>query len=160
MFELYVVFAKEVKPESCDSKSNSSSNSSLASNSSSNNNRGKYIYKNKLITAEVGITEHVENDECKFAIWTSGRNSAGPSAPGIASAVQENRIVLKCQSLETKLLWVKKMREVIQESYFSSRLSTLNLTKKPTESRQKDMGFANSVKNSSTGRKTSYRSSG
>ncbi|XP_042899532.1 kalirin isoform X2 [Parasteatoda tepidariorum] len=96
LFELYLLFSKEVKDS---------------------NGKAKYIYKNKLLTSEVGITEHVEGDECKFAVWT-GR------AP-----LAENKIVLKASSLETKQSWVKKLREVIQETYFSSALSTLNLSK-------------------------------
>lgn len=39
------------------------------------------------------------------------------------------RIVLRATSLETKHTWVKKLREVIQETYFSS--ATLNLVKSP-----------------------------
>lgn len=38
-----------------------------------------------LQTAELGVTEHIEGDECKFAVWTgSGRS---PTA--------ENKVVLK-----------------------------------------------------------------
>ncbi|KFM67263.1 Triple functional domain protein, partial [Stegodyphus mimosarum] len=96
LFELYLLFSKEVKDS---------------------NGKAKYIYKTKLLTSEVGITEHVEGDECKFAVWT-GR------AP-----LAENKIILKATSLETKQSWVKKLREVIQETYFSSALSTLNLSK-------------------------------
>ena len=36
---------------------------------------------------------------------------------------------MKSQTVDTKLIWIKKLRELIQENtYFSSRLSTLNLT--------------------------------
>lgn len=59
------------------------------------------------MTSELGVTEHIEGDECKFAIWT-GR------APMV-----DFRIVLKANSLETKQSWVKRLREVIQETYFS-----------------------------------------
>lgn len=100
LFELYLLFSKEVKDS---------------------NGKAKYVYKTKLLTSEIGITEHVEGDECKFAVWT-GR------AP-----LAENKIILKAASLETKQTWVKKLREVIQETYFSSALSTLNLTKCPTK---------------------------
>ncbi|XP_055949371.1 triple functional domain protein-like isoform X1 [Argiope bruennichi] len=96
LFELYLLFSKEVKDS---------------------NGKAKYIYKTKLLTSEIGITEHVEGDECKFAVWT-GR------AP-----LAENKIILKATSLENKQSWVKKLREVIQETYFSSALSTLNLSK-------------------------------
>lgn len=80
LFELYLVFAKEVKDT---------------------NGKSKYIYKSKLLvsfllkndafltlfyylqTADMGITEHIEGDECKFAAWT-GR-----------TPVVENKMILK-----------------------------------------------------------------
>lgn len=68
-------------------------------------------------SSELGITEHIEGDECKFAVWT-GR------AP-----IFDYRLVLRANSIETKQTWVRKLREVIQETYFSS--STLNLMKSP-----------------------------
>ncbi|XP_022244114.1 triple functional domain protein-like isoform X1 [Limulus polyphemus] len=100
LFELYLLFSKEVKDS---------------------NGKAKYLYKQKLLTSEIGITEHVEGDECKFAVWT-GR------AP-----LAEYKIVLKAASLDTKQTWVKKLREVIQETYFSSALTTLNLPKSPVK---------------------------
>ncbi|KAF4519123.1 hypothetical protein B566_EDAN007396 [Ephemera danica] len=75
LFELYLLFSKEVKDS---------------------NGRAKYIYKHKIMTSEAGVTEHIEGDECKFAVWT-GR------AP-----MSDYRIVLK------------KLREVIQETFFGS----------------------------------------
>ncbi|XP_046675322.1 triple functional domain protein isoform X5 [Homalodisca vitripennis] len=99
LFELYLVFSKEVKDSS---------------------GKAKYIYKNKLMTSELGVTEHIEGDECKFAVWT-GR------AP-----ISDFRIVLKASSLDSKQHWVKKLREVIQETYFSSALP-LSLPKSPAK---------------------------
>lgn len=60
------------------------------------------------MTSELGVTEHIEGDECKFAVWT-----------GRAPMMSDFRIVLKANSLETKQTWVKRLREVIQETYFS-----------------------------------------
>lgn len=68
------------------------------------------------------MTEHIEGDECKLAVWT-GR------AP-----ISDYRIVLKASNLETKQMWVKKLREVIQETYFSSALP-LSLPKSPAKSK-------------------------
>uniref|UniRef100_A0A224XHF4 Putative guanine nucleotide exchange factor for rho and rac gtpase n=1 Tax=Panstrongylus lignarius TaxID=156445 RepID=A0A224XHF4_9HEMI len=99
LFELYLVFSKEVKDSA---------------------GKAKYIYKNKLMTSELGVTEHIEGDECKFAVWT-GR------AP-----ISDYRIVLKASSLESKQAWVKKLREVIQETYFSTALP-LSLPKSPAK---------------------------
>ncbi|KAM9305737.1 kalirin [Gastrophryne carolinensis] len=82
LFEISLVFSKEIK----DSASHT-----------------KYVYKNKLLTSELGVTEHVEGDPCKFALW-SGRT---PSS--------DNRTVLKASSLEVKQEWIKRIREVIQE---------------------------------------------
>jgi hypothetical protein len=62
-----------------------------------------------LQTSEAGVTEHIEGDECKFAVWT-----------GRAPMMSDQRIVLKASSLEAKQSWVKKLREVIQETFFGS----------------------------------------
>ena len=70
--------------------------------------------------ADFGVTEHIEGDECKFAIWT-----------GRAPMLSDYRIVLKANSLETKQMWVKKLREVIQETYFSG--SSFSLLKSPAK---------------------------
>uniref|UniRef100_A0A8C2J141 non-specific serine/threonine protein kinase n=1 Tax=Cyprinus carpio TaxID=7962 RepID=A0A8C2J141_CYPCA len=63
LFEISLVFSKEIKDSA---------------------GRSKYIYKNKLLTSELGVTEHVEGDPCKFALWV-GRT---PSS--------DNKTVLKC----------------------------------------------------------------
>lgn len=68
------------------------------------------------MTSELGVTEHIEGDECKFAVWT-GR------AP-----TSDTRVVLRANSLEAKQLWVKRLREVIQETYFS-----LSMPKSPAK---------------------------
>ncbi|CAH2283569.1 triple functional domain isoform X1 [Pelobates cultripes] len=82
LFEMSLVFSKEVKDSS---------------------GRSKYIYKSKLFTSELGVTEHVEGDPCKFALWV-GRT---PSS--------DNKIVLKGSSIENKQDWIKHIREVIQD---------------------------------------------
>uniref|UniRef100_A0A8C9WDS0 non-specific serine/threonine protein kinase n=1 Tax=Scleropages formosus TaxID=113540 RepID=A0A8C9WDS0_SCLFO len=82
LFEISLVFSKEIKDSA---------------------GRTKYVYKNKLLTSELGVTEHIEGDPCKFALW-SGRT---PSS--------DNKTVLKASSIEVKQEWVKNIREVIQE---------------------------------------------
>ncbi|XP_044192455.1 triple functional domain protein isoform X2 [Thunnus albacares] len=92
LFEMSLVFSKEVKDS---------------------NGRSKYIYKSKLFTSELGVTEHVEGDACKFALWV-GR-----------TPTSDNKIVLKlsqgskhgamASSIENKQDWIKHIREVIQE---------------------------------------------
>ncbi|XP_039965934.1 triple functional domain protein [Bactrocera tryoni] len=99
LFELYLLFAKEVKD----------SNGSV-----------KYQFKSKLMTTDMGITEHIEGDETKFAVWT-----------GRSPMLSDCRIVLKANSLETKQVWVKKMREVMQETCFSG--TSLTLPKSPAK---------------------------
>lgn len=68
------------------------------------------------MTSELGVTEHIEGDECKFAVWT-GR------AP-----TSDTRVVLRANSMDAKQLWVKRLREVIQETYFS-----LSMPKSPAK---------------------------
>ncbi|XP_037119268.1 triple functional domain protein-like isoform X3 [Syngnathus acus] len=92
LFEMSLVFSKEVKDS---------------------NGRSKYIYKSKLFTSELGVTEHVEGDPCKFALWL-GR-----------TPTSDNKIVLKlsqgskhgamASNIENKQDWIKHIREVIQE---------------------------------------------
>ncbi|XP_068092702.1 triple functional domain protein isoform X2 [Hyperolius riggenbachi] len=82
LFEMSLVFSKEVKDSS---------------------GRNKYIYKMKLFTSELGVTEHVEGDPCKFALWI-GR-----------TPTSDNKIVLKGSSIENKQDWIKNIREVIQD---------------------------------------------
>uniref|UniRef100_A0A4W3IC27 Rho guanine nucleotide exchange factor 25 n=1 Tax=Callorhinchus milii TaxID=7868 RepID=A0A4W3IC27_CALMI len=62
LFEMSLIFSKEIKDS---------------------NGRSKYIYKHKLLTSELGVTEHVEGDHCKFALWV-GR-----------TPTSDNKIVLK-----------------------------------------------------------------
>ncbi|XP_036964948.1 kalirin isoform X1 [Acanthopagrus latus] len=82
LFEFSLVFSKEIKDSA---------------------GRTKYQYKNKLLTSELGVTEHIEGDPCKFALW-AGRT---PSS--------DNKTVLKASSMEAKQEWIKNIREVIQE---------------------------------------------
>ncbi|XP_041924915.1 kalirin isoform X2 [Alosa sapidissima] len=82
LFEISLVFSKEIKDSA---------------------GRTKYLYKNKLLTSELGVTEHIEGDPCKFALW-AGRT---PSS--------DNKTVLKASSIEAKQEWIKNIREVIQE---------------------------------------------
>ncbi|XP_029691129.1 kalirin isoform X2 [Takifugu rubripes] len=82
LFEFSLVFSKEIKDSA---------------------GRTKYQYKNRLLTSELGVTEHIEGDPCKFALW-AGRT---PSS--------DNKTVLKATSMEAKQEWIKNIREVIQE---------------------------------------------
>lgn len=96
LFELYLLFAKEIGVN-------------------------RYQFKQKLMTSELGVTEHIEGDECKFAVWT-----------GRAPMLSDYRIILKANTLDAKQVWVKKLREVIQETYFSG--ASLTLPKSPAKS--------------------------
>ncbi|XP_045553977.1 LOW QUALITY PROTEIN: kalirin [Salmo salar] len=82
LFELSLVFSKEIKDSS---------------------GRTKYLYKSRLRTSELGVTEHIEGDPCKFALWV-GR-----------TPTSDNKTVLKASSLELKQEWVRSVRQVIQE---------------------------------------------
>ncbi|XP_068751668.1 kalirin-like isoform X6 [Montipora capricornis] len=68
----------------------------------------KYLYKNKIKTPELGVTEHVAEDSCKFAVWTGKPPQS------------EDKRIIKARSLETKQLWVKELREVIQQFQFGT----------------------------------------
>jgi len=92
LFELYLVFSKEVKDS---------------------NGKAKYLYKMKMLTSDIGITEHVEGDECKFAVWTGHYN--GKNQPA-----SESKVILKANTVDVKLLWIRRMRQLIQDTYFGS----------------------------------------
>nr|XP_032526411.1 triple functional domain protein isoform X1 [Danaus plexippus plexippus] len=90
LFDLHLLLAKEVKDT---------------------HGKAKYIYKTKFMTSELGVTEHIEGDDCKFSVWT-----------GREPMASDCRIVLKAPSLDVKQTWVRRLREVIQETYFSAAL--------------------------------------
>lgn len=144
LFELYIIFAKETKPDLSqvnNSTSNGGGNSGANGNNvtgasnnlaiSSNPNRVRYIYKNRYLLAEIGLAETVEGDDCKFAIWSNGASTRGLN-------VQENKIIMKASTPEVKNLWIKKLKEAIQESYFTSKISTMNITKSTEPSHDKN----------------------
>uniref|UniRef100_A0A8C2IST8 non-specific serine/threonine protein kinase n=1 Tax=Cyprinus carpio TaxID=7962 RepID=A0A8C2IST8_CYPCA len=89
LFEMSLIFSKEVKDS---------------------NGRSKYIYKSKLFTSELGVTEHVEGDPCKFALWV-GR-----------TPTSDNKIVLKVTLSFTLSRSIEKHGTVLLQ------LSTLHLS--------------------------------
>ncbi|KAI9551891.1 hypothetical protein GHT06_022227 [Daphnia sinensis] len=101
LFELHLIFAKEVK----DSQGKS-----------------KYVFKQRLFVSDVGVNEINEGggDECKFVIWSSR-----------SSSLPDGKIILKANSSEVKNAWVRKMKEVVQESYLNSALPLSNVTLEP-----------------------------
>uniref|UniRef100_A0A8C5AER4 non-specific serine/threonine protein kinase n=1 Tax=Gadus morhua TaxID=8049 RepID=A0A8C5AER4_GADMO len=82
LFEMCLIFSKEIRDSA---------------------GRTKYQFKQKLQTSELGVTEHIEGDPLKLALW-AGRT---PSS--------DNKIVLKASSVEVKQEWIKSVREVIQD---------------------------------------------
>ncbi|KHJ44324.1 RhoGEF domain protein [Trichuris suis] len=75
--------------------------------------RTKYMYKSRVLTSEINVTEHIEGDECKFALWTG-------HVP-----VNETRTVLKAPTLESKLTWVRRLRELISDRILQFELPYL-----------------------------------
>uniref|UniRef100_A0A8C1QH42 Uncharacterized protein n=1 Tax=Cyprinus carpio TaxID=7962 RepID=A0A8C1QH42_CYPCA len=67
LFEISLVFSKEMKDSS---------------------GRTKYVYKNKLLTSDLGVTEHIEGDPCKFALW------------GGRTPTSDNKTVLKVRCVD------------------------------------------------------------
>ena len=90
----------------------------------------------------MGVTEHIEGDECKFATWT-GR-----------TPMAENKVILKASSIEVKQNWVKKMRQMIQETYFNTALPTISAhplsSSSSSKQRRNNHGNQVSIKNPST----------
>ncbi|VEL19223.1 unnamed protein product [Protopolystoma xenopodis] len=53
--------------------------------------KARYLFKLRLLLADCNITEHIEGDQCKFALWT-----------GRVPPIHEYRLVLKATTLEIK----------------------------------------------------------
>ncbi|XP_059930629.1 kalirin isoform X4 [Gadus macrocephalus] len=105
LFEMCLIFSKEIRDSA---------------------GRTKYQFKQKLQTSELGVTEHIEGDPLKLALW-AGRT---PSS--------DNKIVLKASSVEVKQEWIKSVREVIQDrmTHLKGALKEpLHLPKAPALSR-------------------------
>ncbi|KAG7275464.1 hypothetical protein CRUP_008321 [Coryphaenoides rupestris] len=101
LFEMSLIFSKEVKDS---------------------NGRSKYIYKSKLFTSELGVTEHVEGDPCKFALWV-GR-----------TPTSDNKIVLKASNIENKQDWIKHIREDLDsQGEGSSQPDTISLASRTSQ---------------------------
>ena len=107
LFELYLVFSKEVKDS---------------------NGKAKYQYKMKMMTSDMTITEHIEGDECKFAL-INGRTPTGsqeskvrPNTSPMSSQTLTSvpQVILKANNLDTKHVWVKKIRHLISDTYFGT----------------------------------------
>ncbi|XP_062526260.1 kalirin isoform X6 [Bombyx mori] len=119
LFDLHLLLAKEVKDS---------------------HGKAKYIYKTKFMTSELGVTEHIEGDECKFSVWT-----------GREPMASDCRIVLKAPSLEVKQTWVRSLREVIQETYFSCALPPRSPARvRPTSSQRSSRDFEDTVLDETT----------
>ncbi|XP_033101861.1 kalirin-like [Anneissia japonica] len=108
LFERFLVFTKETKDST---------------------GKTKYMYKSKMDTADLGITEHIEGDSCKFAVWTG------------KTPTSDNKIVFKTTSLENKQDWVRNVREAIQSRHGHLRIATIHA------SRGNNLKKANSIRN-------------
>ncbi|XP_071511988.1 triple functional domain protein-like, partial [Diadema antillarum] len=96
LFEMFLVFSKETKDST---------------------GKTKYVYKSKMDTSDLGITEFIEGDHCKFALWT-GRTPSN-----------DNRIVLKAPSMDNKQEWIRKLREVVQDRQIHLRAALTDTVK-------------------------------
>ncbi|ESO07374.1 hypothetical protein HELRODRAFT_191159 [Helobdella robusta] len=66
--------------------------------------RRLFLFDMCLLMNEIGVTEHIEGDACKMALW------AGTVAP-----TSDYKVIMRAANLEMKQLWVKRLRELIQE---------------------------------------------
>ncbi|XP_070999565.1 kalirin-like, partial [Oncorhynchus clarkii lewisi] len=62
-------------------------------------------------TSELGVTEHIEGDPCKFALWVGRTHLGQQDRPQVLEASLQTR----ASSLELKQEWVRSVRQVIQE---------------------------------------------
>ncbi|KAF6021900.1 hypothetical protein EB796_019794 [Bugula neritina] len=69
----------------------------------------KYTYKTRLLIAEIGVTEHIEGDQCKFALWT-----------GAVPTMSDTKIILK---VYIYILFVSKVLSIAKPGLRSSSRS-------------------------------------
>lgn len=98
LFEDCILFAKEV----------------------TENGSTKYQYKSRLLISEIGVTEHIEGDECKFSLWT-----------GVVPTLADVKVLIKCQALDVKQQWVMKIRQLINGRLYANNDTVEPLTKPP-----------------------------
>lgn len=99
LFELNLIFSKEIRE---------------------NSGKTKYVFKNRLMTHEISVTENLEGDELKFSIWT-----------GRLSQVSDFKVTLKASSIDVKNNWIRKLRQLKTDTFL---YSTLNSAKTNTQS--------------------------
>lgn len=94
LFEMYLVFSKEIR----DSSGNS-----------------KFSFKNRLMTHDINLTEVNEGggeSELKFSIWT-----------GRLSQLSDFKIILKAPRPEVRNEWIQKLRQLKAETFLYSTLN-------------------------------------
>lgn len=105
LFDMYIVFSKEVRDSSA---------------------KSKYLYKNKLMTNEINLTENIaiDGDEVKFSIWT-----------GRLSHMSDFKMTLKAQTVEVKQAWVKKLKQLKHDTFLYSTLNQFKSSKNTVNSK-------------------------
>uniref|UniRef100_A0A1I8GXV2 Triple functional domain protein n=1 Tax=Macrostomum lignano TaxID=282301 RepID=A0A1I8GXV2_9PLAT len=101
LFDLFIVFAKEVAVSESDSGGGGGGGGGYVSGT-----KTRYQFKQKFALSNCSITEQVDSDPCKFGMWPAG-----------APIRDEYRLILKANCLETKQQWVNLMRENIQDKF-------------------------------------------
>ena len=95
------------------------------------------------------ITEHVEGDECKFVVCmgaaaaaaarhrpsvSSASSTSMPQSASSSASTAFDKLVLRAPNIDVKLVWVKRLREMFQNTIFSnakfSNVSTSSLGSK------------------------------
>ncbi|OWA50991.1 Triple functional domain protein [Hypsibius exemplaris] len=78
----------------------------------------KFVYKNKLMTAGLGITED-DKESPSFVIWM-GRTGTPTSQH---SSSGDTKFVLRAPSLDVKQAWIQKLRQVVLDNCVNRSLS-------------------------------------
>ena len=103
LFELNLIFSKEIKESS---------------------GKTKYVFKNRLMTHDISVTETIDGDELKFSIWT-----------GRLSQLSDFKVTLKACSLEVKNNWIKILRQLKSDTFLYSTLNSHKTQNSQTNSR-------------------------
>lgn len=74
--------------------------------------KGVYVFKNLLQTAQVGLTENIKGDKKKFELWLRGR---------------EEVYIIQAPNMACKDMWVKEIKKVLMGQFDRIKVTQKNL---------------------------------
>lgn len=98
-----------------------------------NVDRASYVYKNSLLTSQLGLTENVKGDKKKFELWLRDRVEV---------------YIIQATSTEVKSLWVTEVKKVLLDQFEVIRGTFRNASGDITADKSSPSNDNNEVNNS------------